>query len=300
MMRPAWDEYQTGLPTYVHRKLWEWAFIAEALHERGVLRPGSRGLGFGVGKEPLVALFARLGCDIVATDVDPDSADAGGWITGGQYVGRLEGLNQHEICDPVVFESHAAYRTVDMNRVPADLTGFDFTWSACAFEHVGSIALGQEFILRQMRCLRPGGVAVHTTEFNLGSDDATVEAGETVFFRRRDIEWLASRLRWSGHRINIDLDPGDSPADRHIDTEPWSTTHLKLSVSGHVITSLGLIIEKAFENSPSLEHRMIELARPTRRWLALKHPGAVPHFDGAEAQLVRLGARLHQARTRYQ
>jgi hypothetical protein len=33
-----------------HRKLWEFCFIYQALLERGMLVPGKRGLGFGVGK----------------------------------------------------------------------------------------------------------------------------------------------------------------------------------------------------------------------------------------------------------
>ena len=39
----------------LHRKMWEWLFIAEALRERGMLAAGRRGVGFGVGQEPLVS-----------------------------------------------------------------------------------------------------------------------------------------------------------------------------------------------------------------------------------------------------
>ena len=46
------------------------AGIAQALYERGKLKPGSRGLGFAVGKEPLSDLFASFGCDVVATDLE--------------------------------------------------------------------------------------------------------------------------------------------------------------------------------------------------------------------------------------
>jgi len=30
--------------------------------------------------------------------------------------------------------------------LPADLTGFDFCWSICALEHLGTIAQGLDFI----------------------------------------------------------------------------------------------------------------------------------------------------------
>jgi len=45
-------------PGWLHRKLWEWCFIAQALFERGMLERGLRGLGSAVGSEPLSALFA--------------------------------------------------------------------------------------------------------------------------------------------------------------------------------------------------------------------------------------------------
>jgi len=66
--------------------MWEWLFIAEALSERNMLVRGRRGLGFGVGREPLVALFASFGPEIVATDLDPARALAAGWTdSGGEY-----------------------------------------------------------------------------------------------------------------------------------------------------------------------------------------------------------------------
>ena len=36
-------------PWRAHRKLWELAFICQALEERGMLQPGRTGLGFAVG-----------------------------------------------------------------------------------------------------------------------------------------------------------------------------------------------------------------------------------------------------------
>src|SRR5271166_3262581 len=45
-----------------HRKVWEQVFICQSLWERGAIRPGARGLGFGVGREPLSAYFAAEAC----------------------------------------------------------------------------------------------------------------------------------------------------------------------------------------------------------------------------------------------
>jgi hypothetical protein len=244
LTRPAWDEGMTGIPVLTHRKLWEWLFIIQALSERGMLAPGKRGIGFGVGQDMLTALFASFGCDIVATDLDVEAAEQAGWVASGQHSTDESQLNRFGLCDPEAFGQRVTFRNVDMNAIPADLTGFDFSWSACAFEHLGSIGQGQRFVLSQMGCLRPGGVGVHTTEFNVSSDDATYETGGTVLFRRRDIEWLVRRLRVAGHGIDVDFDPGHTEADLHVDTEPFTTTHLKMMVGEYVTTSLGLIVEK--------------------------------------------------------
>jgi len=245
-LRPAWDpDGSDPRSVMVHRKMWEWLFISEALAERGMLGPGRRGCGFGVGREPLVALFASLGCRLVATDLEPDRAMAAGWTdTGNEYAGDLARLNDHNLCDERSFLDRVSYRYVDMTEIPDDLVGFDFTWSSCALEHLGSLAAGVDFVIAQMRCLSPGGVAVHTTELNVSSDDETVESGATVLYRRRDIVALADRLRRLGYRITLDLTGGDSPADEHVDLPPYSDTHLRTRLGEHTTTSVALIIER--------------------------------------------------------
>lgn len=258
-IRSAWDRSHSGLPVLPHRKVWEWVFIIQALSERGLLQEGCRGLGFGVGQDPLAALFASEGCEIVATDLGP-AADAH-WAATNQHASGLAHLNQDGICDPPVFDRAVRFCDVDMRDIPSDLRGFDFTWSACAFEHLGSLAAGQEFILRQMDCLRPGGYAVHTTEFNVSSNTRTVGAGETVLYRRRDLDYLARALRSLGHAVEIDYETGTSPADLHVDHPPWSGPHLKIQLGRYVATSMAMIIEKG---PPSRTRPW----RPNARWTA--------------------------------
>ncbi len=74
-LRPMWvSGDEDARDVMLHRKMWEWLFIAEALRERGMLAPGRCGLGFGVGQEPLAALFAADGCEITATDQPQEAA----------------------------------------------------------------------------------------------------------------------------------------------------------------------------------------------------------------------------------
>src|SRR5690349_9360354 len=51
-----------------HRKVWEWSYILEAFERHELLQSGRRILGFGVGREPLVAALAVRGVDVTATD----------------------------------------------------------------------------------------------------------------------------------------------------------------------------------------------------------------------------------------
>ncbi len=245
-LRPMWasgDEDRRDV--MLHRKMWEWLFIAEALRERAMLAPGRSGLGFGVGKEPLVALFAAEGCDVVATDQPHALALASGWTDSqAEWAGGLEDLNTHELCPDEAFARRVRYRDVDMNAIPDDLRGFDFTWSSCALEHLGTLAAGADFVAAQMACLRPGGVAVHTTEYLVGSDDDTVEAGGTVFYRRRDIQALVERLHRAGHGIDVDFTLGAAPEDLHVDVAPYTDVHLRTRLGGYVTTSLALVITK--------------------------------------------------------
>ena len=111
-------------------------------------------------------------------------------------------------------------------------------------EHLGSLAAGADFVVAQMECLKPGGVAVHTTEYLVASNDATVEAGGTVFYRRRDIEALADRLRGAGHGIDVDFTLGAAPEDLHVDVAPYTDVHLRTRLGGYVTTSLALVITK--------------------------------------------------------
>jgi hypothetical protein len=181
----------------------------------------------------------------VATDLGPDAAASAGWTaSGGEYAGRANSLNEHGLCDGTAFERLVEFREVDMRRIPRDLRDFDFTWSSCALEHLGTLEAGMEFVERQMACLRPGGVAVHTTELNVSSDDHTVTDGATVLYRRRDIRSLARRLRRRGYRVEVDLSEGRTPEDNHVDVPPFSDIHLRTALAGFTITSFALIVER--------------------------------------------------------
>jgi hypothetical protein len=200
------------------RKLWELAFISQVLHENEMLQPGKRGLGFAIGQEKLPALFASMGCHIVATDLPESSEDSLVWQNSNQHLTNLNTLNSDGICDPVLFGENVSIRRVDMNDIPDDLEGFDFTWSTCSFEHCGSLKLGLNFIENQMKCLKPGGIAVHTTEFNLSSNRKTINEGITCIYRKKDIKALYKRLKHQYIFSPLDFRIGQHPSNFRVDS----------------------------------------------------------------------------------
>ena len=231
-----------------HRKQWEFFFIAQALHERKMLVDGKRGLGFGVGQEPLVALFASLGCEIMATDQETDEAVRAGWAQTGQHTTSIEPLNARRLCNPESFSRLVRFEFADMNHIPAQYrASFDFCWSACCFEHLGSLEHGLTFVERSLDTLKPGGIAVHTTEFNLSSNDETVESRDLSIYRRCDIERLIDRLTRAGHHVEpIAHGSGNGVVDQVVDLPPFrQEPHLRLRIAEFDCTSIGLIVRKS-------------------------------------------------------
>ena len=229
-----------------HRKQWEYVFIMQALWERGCITAGKKGLVFAVGNEPLPAMFASFGCSILATDIFPEKGLEMGWDNGNQLCFGVESLNARQLCDEEDFNKLVQYRPVDMNDIPGDLADFDFNWSSCSFEHLGTLDKGFRFLKNQLKTLKPGGWAVHTTEYNVSSNDETQENNDTVIYRQRDIEYIVNELRNEGHFVEeVDLSLGGLPEDFMVDTEPHQQkVHLKLQVDKYVVTSIGLIIQK--------------------------------------------------------
>jgi hypothetical protein len=255
-----WCSQLRTAPFY-HRKLWEYAYVLQALHDAGVMRDGARGLGFGCGEEPIASYLASRAVEVTVTDLDPARARGLGWMETGQHTSAIEQAFRADLVSRDVFDRHVRLEYVDMNDIPADLDGrHDFCWSICALEHLGSIDHGLKFVERSMDTLRPGGVAVHTSEFSYFEGDALVDRGPTVLFRRSHYEGLAERLRRRGFEVGgVSFDTGTDPLDRFIDVPPYSwdaevahrwgqlgvdVGHLKLSVDGVASTCFGLVVRK--------------------------------------------------------
>lgn len=232
-------------PLWFHRKVWEWVYITHKLQEARMLGHGKHGLVFGVGHEKLPALFASLGASVVATDAPPEIGAH--WNSSKEYSDSLEKLRFPEIVPNQIFDQNVSFMLCDMKAIDDDLTGFDFVWSSCCFEHLGSLEAGIQFVIDSVeKTLKVGGVACHTTEFNLSSDDDTMEHGDTVIYRRKDMLNMIERLRALGHKVEpFSIAPDSHFMDYYVDVPPYSLEpHLKLKIAQYVATSVGIVIRK--------------------------------------------------------
>ena len=71
-MESAWFAYwckQLKIAPIYHRKIWEYAFVLQCLHDHGLLHEAVSAMGFGCGEEPMASYFASLGIDVLVTDL---------------------------------------------------------------------------------------------------------------------------------------------------------------------------------------------------------------------------------------
>lgn len=252
------------VPIVFHRKLWEFGYVLQSLWQNGALEPGKRGIGFGCGAEPLPSLLASYGVEILVTDLAHEAQVDRGWTGTNQHTHSLEAVYNGHLVDHATFAKHVSLEYVDMRQIPHHLKGFDFCWSICALEHLGNIKAGLDFVENSLSTLKPGGIAVHTTEFSYLAEGETLDNWATVLFQRRHFLALAEQLTARGHNVApLDFDVGQMPMDLFIDMPPYSGdwtdyekqifppgAHLKLSIDGFASTCFGLTIQK----NPEGEH----------------------------------------------
>ena len=225
-----------------HRKQWEYVYILRALEQFGALRPGASGIGFGCGKEPLAAAMAAREVDVLCTDIAPVEKGDAYWGSTDVKDYFYEG-----ICSWEQFTRYVKFRPVNMNDIPDDLGTYDFAWSSCAFEHLGSLQHGIDFVLNANKCVKAGGVAVHTTEYNVNDTESTLESPGLSLYRKRDILQLKEAVESQGNEfVPVNFNPGTGELDKYVDLPPYDRNrHLKLEIAEkYVTTSIGFVVLK--------------------------------------------------------
>ena len=165
--RPAWRQALEDLgyspdPARVHRKEWEFAQGVYGLRKLRCLSPVAAALGLGAGAEPIIFFLAGRLRRVVATDL---------------YAGDF---SRHE-ADPRILRDPEAFapfsydrdrlevRQMDATAIDYEPESFDVVFSFSSFEHFGSRRAQRACLTGMYRVLRPGGVAVLTTEVILNT-----------------------------------------------------------------------------------------------------------------------------------
>lgn len=235
------------------RKHWEWALVLQAAHAHGLMVPGRRALGFGVGKEPVPAGLAAAGVEVLATDQDVErGATSADWAQTDQHLRGLSDLLRPDLLPDEDLAALVRVQALDMNDAFDELGTVDLVWSSCALEHLGSPAAGLDFVRRSCRLLTPGGVAVHTTELELTDRTESADYGHCAVYVLADLQRLAATLREDGLEIELSSHVSmATPRDRTVSTallaDPdlaHEPAHLKLVIGDSVSTSFGLVVRR--------------------------------------------------------
>jgi SAM-dependent methyltransferase len=164
---PAWRQALEDLgysadPARLHRKEWEFAQGVYGLRRLRCLSPDATALGLGAGAEPIIFFLAGRLRRVVATD-----------LYAGDF-SRQE-ADPRILRDPEAFAPFSYHRDrLEVRRMDATAIdyapeSFDLVFSFSSFEHFGS-RRAQRACLREIhRVLRPGGVAILTTEVVLNA-----------------------------------------------------------------------------------------------------------------------------------
>lgn len=193
----------TGDFVHGHRKLWELAWLAQRFDDMGLA--GGEFLGLGVGHEPLIFHLTHLSRSVVATDLYSSG-------TAWQEA-RLAAETVYESSPFPYQRDRLTVRNMDMRRLEFAADSFDAVWSCSSVEHVQTLPQFVQIFREIHRVLRPGGVALVTTEFSLG--DPYFLPG--VLSLWKDSAIFGGRLRGLTPEGPVDLHyRGDVPGNRPI------------------------------------------------------------------------------------
>jgi SAM-dependent methyltransferase len=158
-------------------KQWECAMMLRTLTDLGVIRPGALLAGIGAGTEETTFALAAKGCVVFPTDRYLELTPWSDVAPAGMVV-RPEQYSEYAYPRGGVIPIHSDARVLSL---PSDF--FDGVYSAGSIEHFGSLEAVAAAAEEIGRVLKPGGVAVLSTEFRLdGPNDRRWFSDDCILF----------------------------------------------------------------------------------------------------------------------
>lgn len=157
------------------RMIWQQAFVLQALGRYGFLISGARGLCLG-----------EEGMDVISLLIGRNHAVVAG---------------VDDICTARADHILLSQREMDFAKLPDDLRGFDFLWSIGTADRMGGAREASLFVENAMRCLRPGGLAVHLMDLSIMDQrPANPAVGRSALYRQ-EIARIAVTLISRSHEV---------------------------------------------------------------------------------------------------
>jgi SAM-dependent methyltransferase len=157
-----------------HRKQWEFAMIFLALRQRGLLKSDKVGLSMGGGRERLLYALAQHIKQLVVTDI---YASQTSWDCA--RTNDPETFIRSNKPFPVDDTKFKVLR-MDMRDLQFPDQTFDFCYSSCAIEHIGTHTDFLRHLNEVARVLKDDGIYVMTTEVQYG--DITIHDQNNYIF----------------------------------------------------------------------------------------------------------------------
>lgn len=107
--------------------------------------PAARASALPSGKSPFRRFLPRTGCILWRlTSTSRGSREA--WATTGQLGDSLKAIHWPKVLSEADFGARVTYEIIDMRDLSAlPREAFDFGWSSCSFEHLGTLEAGLRF-----------------------------------------------------------------------------------------------------------------------------------------------------------
>ena len=155
------NQYPLIMPEQKNRKAWEVGMVLHAFDRLGIITPTAEILGIGVAKEETISLLSPHVKRLFATDIYCSPNTWSDWHGTDLMIDASRFLNQPYNRRRVVWQH------VDGRSLPYEDNSFDAIFSCSSFEHFGSEADIRQAIGEACRVLKPGGVAVISTEYKV-------------------------------------------------------------------------------------------------------------------------------------
>ena len=223
----------TDDPRRFHRKVWEFNQSLYGLRRLRRLAPAATALGIGCGHEELMYFLANRIRHVTAPDLYE-----GAWIGGESDADVLTHPAKYA---PFKYrEDHLEVRRMDGLSLASPEAAFDFVFCLSSIEHFGRLQDKLRSLREMFRVLKPGGVAVLTTEVVLNrlGCGAQYFPAQTLFALVREAGFTLG----GEPDLRVESEYAQAPLALPMDT--FVSPHVVLRNFHTVYTSIGLFLMK--------------------------------------------------------